>query len=1402
MRQKSYFNILQSLLLFLVLCLCPGFGVGQEHNIKFENISVQDGLSNNFVNCIIQDSRGFIWIGTKDGLNRYDGYRFVNYVFQYNDPTSISNNFISSLCEDPSHTGIWVGTSRGLNFYNFKTEKFTHFFHDVNNVNSLCDNRVTTLAVSNEGSIWVGTRKGLDRYDIKWDAVTEKIRLKESFFNHFTAEAGHLLSLSDENIVSIYPDQDGSLWIGYVDGALDQLIWHDNTVRLITYPEYKGGPITCMTEDHFGDIWITSHGSGLVKFDKKHKTFVSKIKHSSKNQVWINSLLFTENGSLWLGQYSDGLMEVSNIDSRECFNSDTHGIREFKNDPLDGRSVIADWFRCLYMDRSGVLWAGTRRNGIVKVSFLPTYFTFHGVDFFNKIAFKFKDVNAIIEGSTGIIWIGTDAGLISFDRESQSITSYGNTGKALASPSHVFCMCEDKHGRLWLGTIGDGVYRFDPKTKKFSHFQNIKGVSRKYDRITSITSLKSGELLLGFEYGGVGLLDTDELEKEQPTLSQFLKGILPSANKFIDRAKIVFQDSRGIVWITSVLDGIFKYNPFDKTLKHFVHDENDPNTISANHIASICEGVDGIIWLATDKGLDRFDVESENTTSYYVENGLPDNTVIGVCCDDQGSVWALTRKWISHLNPITGEIRNYNYYHKVVPGMFSSQRVCKTKDGRIFVGTQCKGFFSFSPSSVKSFSYKPPIVLTDLKIFGESTIIGGDGGHVALNQSVNHMSEIVLKHFQNSLAFEFSALSYCQQDKNQYACKLDGAQDYWENLGNRRVINYFNLNPGSYVLRVRASNCDGIWNNNEKTIQIKILSPWWRTWWACVLYLFVFLVLLFACFRYTIIWQNLKNSLKYEQMEKAKIEELNQLKLKFFTNISHEFRTPLTLILGPLENLMASVKVDTLAHRQYDLMSRNAKRLLRMINLLMDFRKVDNQEMKINMQNDDIVAFVGGTMELFEEFAKQKQINLEYDSQVSSLYMSFDRDKMDKILFNLLSNAFKHTNAGGSIKIGLQTPDSQRSDGDGQEVEIVVEDSGAGITEENLKRIFDRFYQVDNDGTGTGIGLSIVKSFVEMHGGAISVSSELGKGTRFVITLPFNREMYNHSLATDLTRRSEVSLSSSEHSEMITATPLVELDKSTTPDKKPLILVVEDDNDLRGFICDSLSSCFTLVEADNGVDALDVAIKQQPALIISDVMMPRMDGLELCRQIKSNPKVSHIPYILLTALSSVEDEFIGYKSGAQEYISKPFNPQTLLLRVQNFVALQNRVKERFAHDVDFGVKEITISSSDEKLLEKVMYVIEENLKNPDFTVEKMGQEIGISRVHLNRKIKALTNQTAVNFIRTIRMKHAAKLLIQKKLNVSEIAYMVGFSNPISFGRSFKKHFGVSPSEYASESSID
>lgn len=1385
-------ELLRNIFVSLIFCLFGNHTSAQTYNIQFENISIQNGLSHNNVNCIFQDSRGFLWVGTKEGLNRYDGYNIVTFYSDKNDSTSLSHNFINTIYEDPSHTGLWIGTKIGLSFFNFKSETFQQY---------LTRNRPNVTAINsvNDDLIIYGTNKGLGI--LKRQGRTHEVQT----YQHIPFKVENdSLALTVRFISCLYKTMDSTIWVSSNEGHLYSLKMDRRTLELKSYPLYKAGMVKGMVEDRSGNLWLATNSRGIVRFDpntSRSITYSANSKTGLEGNTY-HSICKGSEGKIWLGTKELGLVEGYMITSSNKLDTPpVYAFRHHKHESGVNESFIENTVRCVYADRMGVLWAGTRGNGIVKVTSQPDYFDYHLGARTSSCRRCLNEINTLAEDNKNNIWIGSKFGLTWYQPITGRYRHYRRREQTITHDD-VFSICTDNR-MVWIGTYGGGVNGFNLKHQKFIYLTK-RNNNLSSDIITSLVSLQSGDLLIGSISGGVDLITNKELSKVKPQATPLPLEISENINGFINSRKVLLEDSTGEIWVATNSQGVFRYNPASNQTIHYQHIEGKPSFLPTNHVTAVYEDQSGIIWLGTIKGLVRFDKSTDQLDMFSIKDGLPDYPVVGVIGDTKGNIWVLTRNWLSRMNPKTRKVRSFKIGKRITDELFTHNPLFKSRNGKIFVGTQTAGFFSFYPDSIKDLSYLPPLAITDVKVSGVSLKVNKTTNKVKLNESINSLQSLVLKHNNNNLTFEFASLSYLLQEKNQYACILEGAQTEWQFMdGKRRIVNYFDLHPGEYTFRVKASNCDGVWNEAGKSIAITILPPWWKTHWAYALYVMVIILLFAALYYYTYKWIALKNNLTLEKLEKEKITELNQDKLRFFTNISHEFRTPLTLILGPLEKLLSMGGTSTVTEKQYQLMHKNANRLLRLINQLMDFRKVEQHRMKLYAEEADVVSFIRSVTDSFEGMGYEKGIQLSFNSIPEVLLVWFDKDKLDKILFNLLSNAFKFTPSGGNITVHINEAIKKEAESEMEEwVEINIEDTGRGMTPDQMNNIFDRFYQVDQNQTGTGIGLSLSKSLVKMHYGTISVTSEVNNGTCFTISLPLG---YKHLKASE--RVSDKELPDELHRSIILAP---ETEKNTkgliddgdgqpkilTDANAPLIMVVEDNEPLRDFICDNLKQKYRVLQAKDGRQAYDMILEQTPNIIISDVMMPEMDGFELCRTVKTDTRISHIPVILLTALDTVNDKLIGYKEGADDYIPKPFNQGLLEVRIRNLIQSRKELQQRFRKEIRLEPKDITIASADEKLLDKALKVIEENISDPDFTVEKLGQEIGISRVHLYRKIKALTDQTATEFIRTIRLKQAAKLLVQQKITVSEIGFMVGFKNAVSFGRAFKNHFGVTPTEYS------
>ena len=816
----------------------------------------------------------------------------------------------------------------------------------------------------------------------------------------------------------------------------------------------------------------------------------------------------------------------------------------------------------------------------------------------------------------------------------------------------------------------------------------------------------------------------------------------------------------------------------------------------------IFEDSKNVLWFATNLGLVRFDYKMDSVLVYNQNDGLPSNYISGILEDKQGNLWVSTKNGISQFDIKNKKFKNYDIEDGLKSNFFTT--ACfKDVDGTMYFGG-VYGFDVFHPDSIKKNTFVPPVVLTDLKLFKESVTIGKEiNGRVLLPQSISSLKEIELKYNESMITFDFVTLNFTASAKNQYAYMLEGFDDTLRYVGNEQSATYTNLNPGTYTFKVIASNNDGVWNKTGTSIIVKVLPPWYKTGWAYVLYVLLIIFVVVLVRNSAIKKEKLKNQLALEKLELENTRELTkksfeveQMKVRFFTNISHEFRTPLTLIIGPVQEMLADKNLSSYATK-LNLMLRNGQRLLRLINQLMDISKLEIEKMQLSVSKNNIVEFINDIYSSFIPFAEQRGIDYKISIGNQPPETWFDTDKIEKIVFNLLSNAFKFTPNNGVIILDIQFVENN--------IQLQVKDNGVGIVKENLEFIFDRFYQAKNSEnahhqSGTGIGLALVKSLAELHHGNVSVHSIEKEGTTFTVTFPINKEEYH---AVEISEESiEPSILNS-----LESSPLLnvknnedDLNQSTNDDgkNKKLILIVEDNEDVRVYLKEIFKKEYRVEEATDGVLGLIQANLLFPDIIISDVTMPNMDGITFCQQLKTDEKISHIPLILLTARASEEFQLKGYETGADAYITKPFNAELLQVRVKNLIESRKKLRSLFSSEPSAEILEIAPTSSDEKFLKRTLEIIEKNIAKEDFDAESLAREVGVGRTVLYSKIKALTEQTVHEFIKIVRLKKAAHLLTTSDVSVKEVVYLVGFKHHTHFTQCFKEHFGVTPSKYANK----
>ena len=1379
-------NYLHTIILTLVVLL-PLSGYPQHQNFRFTHLTTDHGLSQSNITSILQDHKGFMWFGTFNGLNRYDGYEFEVFNYTHDDTASISHNYISSLLED-QNGDVWVGTGDGLNRFDDETNRFVCYKNRPDDPGSIADNQIETILEDSRGWLWIGTRdSGLDRFDPASQS-----------FRHHLHDKDDPESLSSNRIEKLFEDSAGNLWIAHRDGSIDIFEESDGSLAKFSVRREKitAFPITAIVETADRHIWIGTQGDGLyrVTYDDGRLRMVTHYAHTPANQNIISSnivlCLMVENEQrLWIGTEDDGI---------NILNTATGQFDYVRHEPLNQSGLNHDSIWQIYKDRTGNIWIGTYAYGINLLSgnksFIHHYYHQTG----NEQSLSHNMVNAFWEADNGEIWIATDGGGINlFDRERHTFTHY-NRQNTNVDTDVLVSVCQDSNGRLWVGSWTNGLYQFNPAERRFTRYTaEAHGLGS--NRILHILEDRTSGLWLATFYGGVTYFNPD---------SQTVT-VYNTENSGLgdDYTRVVYQDLTGNLWIGTD-SGVDLFDPRSERFTNFKHDVSDTNSLSKGFVHSIIQTGDSAIWIGTTGGLNRFDPATGRFIHYSTHNGLPNNEIKCIVEDDDGSIWVSTNKGISRFDRESGTFKNYDISDGLQGNEFNVRSGWKTRAGEMIFGGN-NGFNIFDPAELKSNDVVPPVLLTEFKIFNRAVEIGGKDK--LLTKHISETGAITLAYWQTVFSIGYVALNYVSPEKNQYAYRLEGFESDWNYVGGERTATYTNLDPGDYVFHVKASNNDGLWNQAGTALSITVNPPFWKTWWAYLLMTLVALTAVLLVINYFISRQRLENALKIEHLELEKMYELDRIKTQFFSNISHEFYAPLTLILGPLERLISSHKHNHKIQESLKLIYRSAKRLQRMTNQLKNFQKMESGDVQLRLARGDIMLFIRDIVYSFRDYAIDHRIEYQFHPVQARFTTWFDADKLDKIIYNLLSNAFKFTPDGGKITVDAAVIQAAKDgaspageDTPGQYIEITVLDSGIGIPDDQITRIFDRHYQVARDAEaqqrGSGIGLAFVLELLKLYQGDISVESAEGKGTKFTVQIPVDEQF--------LEERQLVSEFSTADKETYDSAALAGIDDvssgnggaavTESPEHDmPVILIVEDDAEIRNFIKDALQRKYRIFCAPNGAEGIQMATQLVPDLVISDVKMPEVGGIQLCNQLKEDEKTSHIPIILLTAYSAHEYKIEGLSRGADAYLLKPFNIDELEVQIVNLLQTRKKLKEKYCRQILLEPAQVEIEDMDEKFLQRVIATIEKRISDRELNAESLSREIGMSRMQLYRKLRGLTNLTVHEFIRTIRLKRAAQLLQGKRMTITEVAYEVGFNDLTYFARCFRKHYQKSPSEYVS-----
>jgi len=1357
---------------------------------KFRQISVEEGLSHVSVNCILQDHEGFMWFGTENGLNRYDGYRFRIYKNDMPDTTSISDNAV--LCLFQSEPGIiWIGTRQGgLNRLDKRTNRFTQYKYQAGNRQSISDNCVNTIDGDNKGTLWVGTANGLNSYNPS-----------DKSFTCYYSDREKTRGLRSDNILSVTADINGVIWIGTDGGGLSRFepaekIFFSYSHLVSRNEPHSGLIINDIFYQEPGILWLATEGSGLVRFDmisggsvffSHDPTNPLSIGSNSVNTIHKESI--HKKNLMWLGTSGGGI---------NIFDPVTGKFFRHKCDLNTLCCLGTNTINKIIEDRSGIIWVGTDCCGLNKYD--DTYFNFfHHRELYGGFEnLKHDKIWVFCEDQSGYLWIGTSHGLNRLETANGRIKNFcfNSDDPASLSNDEVTSICVDHNNALWIGTE-NGLNQYDAEQEQFIRYRadSQRANSLSDNSIISLVEDRKGNLWIGTKFGGLNKLDPQrnnfEHFKHNPNDSRSIANT--AVLTIIQSAKEWGED----LWIGTFNGGLLKFNTGSERFTHYRNDPNDARSLSHNTVTALYEDTEGRLWIGTaGGGVNIFDRRSGHFDHLTVKTGLLDNMIHNIVVDDHGNLWMGTPRGLSKYDINLQLFRNFHFGNEIHPAQKSFNALFKGRDGTFYFGA-LNSFISFSPDSLAENQIIPPLAFTGIKVLNEE---------IPMESTLYPHRVLNLAHDQNFFSFELSVLDYLDPTANQYSYMLEGINSEWVYNQNLRTISFTDIRPGEYTFRFRGANSVGVWNEAGAAVTVIIHPPFWKTWWAYSTYSVLLVLFLSASYRLVLNRERRRNREKISEFQKKKLEEINAEKSKFFANISHEFRTPLSLILGPVERMMHR-EADADTKQNLTMVYRNTRRLHRLIDQLLDLSRIESGQLPLKVGPLDLVHFTYGIVLEFTPLAESKNISLNFKSKTPELEIYAEADKVEKILSNVISNALKFTPKNGTVGISLlYLPADTACTAEQTHAVIRVADNGPGIPAESLSVIFDRFYQVDHSHTGenkgTGIGLSLAKELVDMHKGKIEVASTPGKGTTFSILFrlgkahfqPDEIEYVQAGRNAQTGSVPEILFPESAGEAETNGEQIRQISAKNKPYAET-VLLVEDNPDVQTYLTQLLQADYNLIQAFDGKAGMKAAIDKIPDLIVSDIMMPKMNGLKLCRKLKTDQRTSHIPIILLTAKASGEVKITGLELGADDYITKPFDSKEMKARLKNLIEQRKVLRKKFSLEPSLKIHDVVPTRIDAEFLNRAMDIIEKYSDNSEFNVKLFCREIGLSRVQLHRKLKALTDNSTTEFIRRYRVRKAAKLLALDEDNVFEVSYRVGFNNLSYFAKCFREEFGMSPSAY-------
>lgn len=1369
------------LLFGILFSTCRANALPQSLSGAFKTLPALNNMPSKDVQSIYQDKDGYIWISTRNGLFQYDGYSITSYKSNLYSPDLLTNNNIFCTAEDADRR-LWIGTYSGMNVL----DKRTGIIRKLNNP-ELEGNGVSSILVTRNNRIWFGTEKGLYEYLVDKDScLLYKPENTNRVFPYTTVK-------------SLFEDDRGDIWIGTWNNGLFR--YEHSTGRFLQYPQMNSGNSAHVVfQDSYKHIWVGTWGSGLQllhnAYDPSRVSWTT-FQHDDNAPSGISDNLVyaisedVVNRSLWVGTRS-GLsvlplqQELTSAVSYSNYYSD------------EDHTIASSEVTSLMRDRQGILWIGMIGGGVNMVNTRKADFVLDALPDV-KQQLKTNSVRSMLVDDEGLLWFGIGTnGFGMKNRETGKFAHFTqipefSSFKGVSTVMSIMQSPTTHH--IWFGIYNGGVFEYD---KYALSGQRVK-VYNDWDTpwltnscVYHIYEDTRRNLWFATRHGVSArmadgtALRFDSLQAEDVMLKDVV-------------AMQIVEGNRGDMWIASSTNGVIRIQGHGNDLSgyklSFYFTAN--KKLNGNYANCVYKDMDGRIWVGTgNSGLNLYDERSDTFLPVHATWNLPGDVVNSIQGDMNGNLWLGTSVGLVKLSvPLDMEnvtFRLYTTADGLQDNIFNRGAFASTTKGELLFGGH-KGYNSFYPARQKDQDFSSPAVITDIKIFNQSwEALDFEDRSLISPLSPAFTNEIELDYWHNNFSIEFSALEYANPERNRYAYKLEGFDADWQYTDASKHFAYYNnLKPGTYTFYVKASNSNGTWNDETRKIQVIILPPPWRTWWAYSIYTLLFLVLVYYAYRVVRNRIRLRNALHLQEMEKAKVEEVNHAKLQFFTNITHELLTPLTILSASVDEMkqMAPGYKD-----QYKVMANNINRLIRLLQQILEFRKAETGNLKLRVSENDLAQFVHRSVESFRPLMKKKDMQFSLSCSPQPFIAYFDPDKVDKILYNLLSNASKYNRPGGMVSVELTNSDERFAC-------LIVKDNGSGISQEAQKNLFKRFYEGDYrkfKTIGTGIGLSLVRDLVLLHHGTITVQSEEGQGAAFIVTFPILSTSYEAG---------EIEVGTSTVGESNTLAPLVEAteedneldnseDETTTTESQHTLLIVEDNEDLLQLMVKLLGTEYGIYTATNGKEAITVVEQEDIDLIVSDVMMPGMNGIEFCRYIKNSIDTSHIPIILLTAKNKEEDRVEAYESGADGFISKPFNLSVLHARISNLLHSRRRVIKDFKKQLVFEAKDLNYTTLDEEFLQYAIDCINRHLDDTEYDQTQFLEDMHTTKSTCFRKLKSLTGLTYVSFIRNIRMKAACRIMEEKKnVRISDLAYAVGYNDARYFSSSFKKEFGMLPSEY-------